>query len=572
MRARPIFTCDGQCDAITATLDSLLGGTAGHVVISGLAGVGKTAVLDRVLAELAVGSARVVRVKGGAGRALTLEALVAQVAGGGEVPADEALERAFEVLTAPGEALDRVVLAVDGAETLHPAALRYVQLVCHAAPRLQVVLCGRPELDAQLDSDEFASFRGRIARPVVVPPMTEAEAAAFVEHMLGLVTASVRNLITEDAVGALARRSGGNPDQIVTALARAIQACGSGERITAARIVGADEVTTTLAPPPGPATVVVTDLDAIPGSTPALEAFSSLAAVGAPHARSRRPAPRVLAFAAGTAALAAGAVLLASYPGRSPALAARSVPVMTITPVMAQAAPSAPPSAAADPAPAGAGPGASTVARDGPGAAGRDSDVRDAADTVPVHDGQADRGTPPLRSDDVAAAAVPGPAQPAPPAPARSRPAANDAVAALSPSQASENSGPGARDTSGDRAGATVLAVVPVTPPYPAPEPPPPPIGMSAEDAAGREVAVLAPPLALPPDAPSAVPMRPASEFPAPARLAARPPRPSRRVVPVSAGAPDARRCRDIVLRVQLGEDPTDADQSFLLAGCVPGR
>lgn len=40
----------------------------------------------------------------------------------------------------------------------------------------------------------------------------------------------------------------------------------------------------------------------------------------------------------------------------------------------------------------------------------------------------------------------------------------------------------------------------------------------------------------------------------------------------VSAAAPDGRRCRDVVLKMQLGEDPSDADKHFLRSGCRSDR
>lgn len=119
------------------------------------------AVLDGVGRELPRRRVRCVRVSTPPAGVLVLSGLVAQVAGRSDAGAltDADLEAGFLALTDPGEGYDRVALLVEGAQTLSPPALRYLQLVCRSGPRLRLVFAGTPGLDAVLAGGEFARLR-----------------------------------------------------------------------------------------------------------------------------------------------------------------------------------------------------------------------------------------------------------------------------------------------------------------------------------------------------------------------------------------------------------------------------
>ncbi len=87
------------------------------------------------------------------------------------------VERGFELLTDPGPDLQRVVLMLDHADALDPAALRYVQFAAHGAP-LRLVFAGGRGLRALLEREEFGLLRRRFIGYAPAPPQAPASKAA----------------------------------------------------------------------------------------------------------------------------------------------------------------------------------------------------------------------------------------------------------------------------------------------------------------------------------------------------------------------------------------------------------
>ncbi len=116
------------------------------------------AALDSVAVRLAALRSRVLRPSGA--DALTLPGLLAQIVGraSGETLTAPDLERGFELLTEAGSDSDRIVLLVDRADALDPAALRYIQMLIRDAP-LRLLLVGGPRLYKLLMQDEFGALR-----------------------------------------------------------------------------------------------------------------------------------------------------------------------------------------------------------------------------------------------------------------------------------------------------------------------------------------------------------------------------------------------------------------------------
>lgn len=148
-------------------------------------------------------SSRVLRVSGPPADGLSLSTLMAQVTGqpdpGGRN--DEFLRRGFQALTVLDATCDRIVLLISDANTLQPAALRYIQFACHAGTRLQLVFAGRRGFLEMLAPGEFAGLRNRLAvgpiltpqaaRPVVVGPAAAPPAAARLTVVKPAVTKPV---------------------------------------------------------------------------------------------------------------------------------------------------------------------------------------------------------------------------------------------------------------------------------------------------------------------------------------------------------------------------------------------
>lgn len=131
------------------------------------------AVLDDVAAQLAAQRSRVLRPPALA--VLTLPGLLAELVAQAPASALEApdLERGFELLTDPGPNFQQVVLMLDRADALDPAALRYVQFAAHGAP-LRLLFAGGRELHGLLEREEFGLLRRGFAGPALGPPLETA--------------------------------------------------------------------------------------------------------------------------------------------------------------------------------------------------------------------------------------------------------------------------------------------------------------------------------------------------------------------------------------------------------------
>jgi hypothetical protein len=150
-------------DALRRLLDQVMSG--GDAVVDG---PGASVLLDQAAALLAARRSRVLRAAAAGPDGLGLEELMAQVAGRAEPgsPGDTSLEQGAQALTVLDARCDRIVLLLDDAETVRPAALRYVQLACRTSAKLRLVLAGMPD---GVDGAEFASLRARLqVQPVLM--------------------------------------------------------------------------------------------------------------------------------------------------------------------------------------------------------------------------------------------------------------------------------------------------------------------------------------------------------------------------------------------------------------------
>ena len=138
-------------------------------------------VLDLIARELADGHTRTVCVTAANAGGLGLAELIAQLAGHppsqeGPAPAvtDSDVESGHLALTQRNEGCERILLMVDGAQRLLPAALRYIQEACRIAPHLHLVFAGPQRMTGLLDDPNFTPLRRR--------PMTELHLGARTEN------------------------------------------------------------------------------------------------------------------------------------------------------------------------------------------------------------------------------------------------------------------------------------------------------------------------------------------------------------------------------------------------------
>lgn len=150
-------------DALRRLLDQVMAGR--DAVVDG---PGASVLLDQAAALLAARRLRVLRAAAAGPEGLGLEELMAQVAGRPDAgsPDGPSLEQGSQALTVLDGRCDGIVLLVDDAETVQPAALRYIQLACRTSVKLRLVLAGMPN---GLDGAEFSPLRARLqAQPVLV--------------------------------------------------------------------------------------------------------------------------------------------------------------------------------------------------------------------------------------------------------------------------------------------------------------------------------------------------------------------------------------------------------------------
>lgn len=146
------------------------------------------AVLDDVAVQLTTQRSRVLRPP--TLDALTLPSLLTELVAQAPNPTSDVtttapdLERGFELLTDPGPDFQRVVLVLDRADALDPAALRYVQFAAHGAP-LYLLFAGGQGLRALLEREEFGLLRRRFighapASPLELAPKPAIPVPSFV--------------------------------------------------------------------------------------------------------------------------------------------------------------------------------------------------------------------------------------------------------------------------------------------------------------------------------------------------------------------------------------------------------
>ena len=129
----------------------------------------------------------------------------------------ERYDRFQQFLLAEYAARRRVVLVVDEAQNLRPAALESLRMLSNINADkdqlLQVVLVGQPQLQDLLNRPELHQFTQRVGVDFYIPPLDPAEVAQYIKHRLK-VAGRERDLFTGDAVALIARASKGVPRSI----------------------------------------------------------------------------------------------------------------------------------------------------------------------------------------------------------------------------------------------------------------------------------------------------------------------------------------------------------------------
>jgi general secretion pathway protein A len=108
-----------------------------------------------------------------------------------------------------------IAILIDEAQDLSPAVMEQVRLLSNLETDrhklMQIVLCGQPELDARLSRPDLRQLRQRITVRYRLPPLTEAETAAYIQHRLQVAGAGGRVGFSADAVRAVQDFAVGTP-------------------------------------------------------------------------------------------------------------------------------------------------------------------------------------------------------------------------------------------------------------------------------------------------------------------------------------------------------------------------
>ncbi len=484
------------------------------VLVLGL--VGTAELLDVAAPRLADARTRVLRVH----PPYSLPDFMDQVSPGSRSLGDAGLAQGFRTLTVPDAACERIALLVEDAHLMPQATLRYIELALRAGPNLHVAFAGHSEFANTLALHGFDELRKRLrlrlfltGLPAAAPPRSFGARHQFALKS-AVIAAGLAIIVWRHypSIAPFAGLAAPGPD-LAPWSSRASPAPPSlpppaedPEPAAEATPATAEPPADTFAEPALPASSV-SDPATEPTTPPAPPAAINVPTV--PKAEARTPLPPT------------DPALETAPPPVSPvATGAPTVPEVK--------APTPPPTA--DPAMEPIPPSAPPAATEAP--------------TMP----EAASLTPPSVAGPVADPAV-EPISPSAPPAATEAPTVPEAASLTPPSAADP-------------------AVEQTLPPAATEAPPVPEAAAPTPSAAiAKAPAAVSDPK---PGSPTAPRIRPRPLPAHPERLAAQPPPISQ---PPATKQPsptkqNEQRCRDIALHAQLGENITNADQTFLRNGC----
>ena len=220
------------------------------VVISGEIGMGKTTLLNNVLADMKkdVSVARVSHTT--LSPTELLQMLLAEF--GIRAYEDNKvylLERLGEYFSDQQAAERRIAILVDEAQNLTIGALEELRMLSSTnldlAGLISVVLVGQPELNTLLDSPRLEQLRQRVRLRQHLMPLTCEETEAYIDRRLQVAESSAQALLTPEAIEQVYEHSGGIPRLINTLCEAALTSAWADEAdmVDAARIdLVADEL------------------------------------------------------------------------------------------------------------------------------------------------------------------------------------------------------------------------------------------------------------------------------------------------------------------------------------------
>ncbi len=204
-----------------AYMESTIWFTDGFVVITGEIGSGKTTLIETFLREL---EKDVVVAQVAQTQVSPIEFLQAVLVQFGFAPFKmrkaELLATLNQFLIEQYAAGRKVLLIVDEAQNLSNRVLEEIRLLSGVETTkekvLRIILCGQPELNEKLDSDELVQLVQRVRLRFHLTALTAEDTQAYVLHRLEVAGSHGRQLFDEETFPVVFRYTGGVPRLINT--------------------------------------------------------------------------------------------------------------------------------------------------------------------------------------------------------------------------------------------------------------------------------------------------------------------------------------------------------------------
>lgn len=210
----------------------------GFIVISGVAGIGKTSLIQYLLNNLDKKVKGVIIDQTGIGiEKLLIEVFIRL----GLSPRYENKASLVHQLNAyliqQLSCDENLAIFIDEAQNLSKETMEELRLLSNLetsnSKLLQIILVGQPEIDDKLDSKELRQFKQRIVLRSTIGCLTEEESRRYIDYRLRLAGSSSSKVFTPEAVSLICRYSRGIPLSINIQCNKAF---GIGYRLSRKRI------------------------------------------------------------------------------------------------------------------------------------------------------------------------------------------------------------------------------------------------------------------------------------------------------------------------------------------------
>ncbi len=224
-----------QQKAVTEIVRTVLDRTP-MAVLTGPSGIGKTTVLREALDQLRTLGERATAIGLPKSDSAQIREVAAQALGRDTVPMTRpALDALIETVAASQRGLGPHVLLVDDVHRLIPEMFAFLHRLTNrfgAEPAWQVILSGRPEFWATVQSRERREIRAGMPTIGPLEPLSDTEARALVAYRLGRSGQAVQMGITNGALLLLLEAGQGIPGQLVVLFDTAREISASrGQRV-----------------------------------------------------------------------------------------------------------------------------------------------------------------------------------------------------------------------------------------------------------------------------------------------------------------------------------------------------